>query len=859
MTTPASQEQRDALRAQRQALFNEYQAQAKPNSVALLHRHTLLIDRHLCLAWEQHGLPNTYSLIAIGGYGRGEMYPYSDVDLLILLPEGEENLPHPALSNLVSRFWDIGLEIGHSVRSISECLIEASKDISVQTALLESRLLAGDRKQHVKLKKVLRQQLNPQQFFRAKELEQRQRYAKYQDTPYSLEPNCKESPGGLRDLQVILWVAKAAQLGKNWAELARKGLLTRAELKELRRTEKQLREIRIALHLQSSRHEDRLVFDIQTAIAQHFGLKPSGSKRVSEVLMQRYYKAAKIVMQLNTLLLQNIEAQLFPIEHANLSPLDTDFAERQGLLEIRQPDLFEHRPAALLEAFRLMQIHGLRGMTTTTLRGIWHAKHRIDRAFRDDRYHRQLFLALLQAEKGIVHELRRMNQLGVLGRYLPPFRRIVGQMQHDLFHVYTVDQHILFVVRNVRRFTMPEHAHEFPFCSQLMAHFDKPWLLYIAALFHDIAKGRGGDHSALGKGDARRFCRAHGLDKADTDLVVFLVEHHLTMSTVAQKQDISDPDIIARFAHCVKTERALTALYLLTVADIRGTSPKVWNAWKAKLLEDLFRLTQRHLGGSPSNIQSAFSERQAEAERILRLNGLSADAHHAFWQQLDVSYFLRHEPADIAWQTRFLYSRFDTLEPIIRARLAPIGEGLQITVYLPDQPDLFARICGYFESRSFSILDAKIYTTKQGYAFDTFLIINRTLAVEYRDIIALVESELQQRLREQTPLHQPIKGRLSRLSRHFPVPANIVLQPDSKGQYHLMDLTATDRPGLLYAIAYTLVQHRVRLRSAKILTLGERVEDSFLLEGDLFSHPKQQIKFEQELLAVLEEAGPGKR
>lgn len=847
---------REALKQERQALFAAYQAQQ--NARQLLHAHSALIDRYLKAAWAAKAFPSGYTLVAVGGYGRGEMFPYSDVDVLILLDEAQLAHPHPGLEALISGFWDMGLEIGHSVRSVAECVSEAEKDISVQTALLESRLLAGDASLHQQMRRNLRRHLNAQQFFRAKELELRQRHAKYQDTPYSLEPNCKESPGGLRDLQVILWVAKAANLGKNWNQLARKGLLTAEELRELKRTEKQLREIRIALHLNTGRHEDRLVFDVQTQIAQSFGLQPSGSKRVSEVLMQRYYKAAKIVTQLNTILLLNIEALLFPQPAENITPLNEYFADRQGLLDIRQADLFEHRPSALLEAFRMMQIHNLRGMTPLTLRGIWHAKNHIDAAFRRNPYHRQLFLEILQSEKGIVHELRRMNQYGVIGRYLPPFRKIVGQMQHDLFHVYTVDQHILFVVRNVRRFTMPEHAHEFPFCSQLMANFDKPWLLYVGALFHDIAKGRGGDHSVLGKSDARRFCQTHGLNKEDTQLVVFLVEQHLTMSTIAQKQDFSDPDVIQRFAQMVGNERRLTALYLLTVADVRGTSPKVWNAWKAKLLEDLFRYTRRLFSDAPPAHEgkaelahAALAERQAEAERILRLYGMRPDAHIELWKQFDVAYFLRHEPQDIAWQTRFLYNKVSQATPLVKARLAPIGEGLQVTIYVRDQADLFARICGYFENRGFSILDAKIHTTKHGYALDTFLIVNKDLDAHYRDIISLVENELTERLATQAPLPAPVKGRLSRLSRHFPVQPTLDVRPDSKGQYHLLSFTATDRTGLLYGVAQILARYQVKLHTAKIMTLGERVEDTLLLDGEVFSNPKQQIQFEQEVLGAL--------
>jgi [protein-PII] uridylyltransferase len=424
-------------------------------------------------------------------------------------------------------------------------------------------------------------------------------------------------------------------------------------------------------------------------------------------------------------------------------------------------------------------------------------------------------------------------------------------MQHDLFHVYTVDQHILMVVRNVRRFTMPEHAHEYPFCSQLMANFPQPWLLYVAALFHDIAKGRGGDHSQLGMADARQFCNEHKLSREDTELVVFLVQSHLSMSQVAQKQDLSDPEVIAGFAATMKDERHLTALYLLTVADIRGTSPKVWNAWKGKLLEDLYRMTLRVLGGETPSADRELKNRQQEALKTLRLYGMDPHAHEALWRTLDVAYFLRHDASDIAWQTRCLHASVESALPVVKCRLAPIGEGLQVTVYIMDQPDLFARICSYFDSKNFSILDAKIHTTQRGYGLDTFLITAPDFADSYRDIINLIEHDLARLLATPQPLPPPVRGRLSRLSRTFPITPTVDLRPDERGQYYLLSVSASYRNGLLYAIASILAKYRINLHTAKILTLGERVEDVFLVDGPVLNNARSQIQLETDLLEAL--------
>jgi [protein-PII] uridylyltransferase len=407
------------------------------------------------------------------------------------------------------------------------------------------------------------------------------------------------------------------------------------------------------------------------------------------------------------------------------------------------------------------------------------------------------------------------------------------------------------VVRNLRRFTMAEHAHEYPFCSQLIANFRDRWLLYVAALFHDIAKGRGGDHSELGKIDAAEFCRDHGMSERDTELVVFLVERHLTMSHVAQKQDLSDPDVVQAFAAVMKDERHLTALYLLTVADIRGTSPKVWNAWKAKLLEDLYRITLRVLGGEEHSADRELRTRQQEALATLRLFGLEANAHEALWNQLDVVYFLRHDASDIAWQTRCLHDKVNSTRPVVKARLAPVGEGLQVAVYVKDQPDLFARICSYFDRQNFSILDAKIHTTQGGYALDSFLVTQENFARNYRDIISLIEHELCELLISQAPLPAPTRGRLSRLSRHFPVAPNVEVRPDERGQHYLLSIAANDRTGLLYAIANVLTRYRINLHTAKIMTLGERVEDVFLVDGPNLNNPRVLVQLEKELLAAL--------
>ncbi len=840
---------KEQLKAARKLVIDRFLAGGKGEQ--LLTELTRNVDEVLRQAWTKFDLPTSAALVAVGGYGRGEMFPHSDVDALILLQEAPDAATQAKLEELIQLFWDIGLEIGHSIRTIDECLSESAADITVQTSLLEARLIIGNGALFQLMKDRCDAAVNPRAFFQGKTLELRQRHAKYEDTPYSLEPNCKESPGGLRDLQVILWVAKAARLGDSWKALAERGLITPTEARQLKQKERALKDVRIRLHIVANRHEDRLVFDIQTAIAESIGFKSTQTRRASEYLMQRYYLAAKAVTQLNAILLQNIETQLFP-QMTSPVAVNQRFNEINGFIDVARDDTFDVTPSTMLEVFLLLSLHPeLKGVTSRTFRALWHSRLKIDNKFRRDPENRALFMKILQAPQGITHALRLMNQTSVLGRYLPNFRKIVGQMQHDLFHVYTVDQHIMMVVRNVRRFMLSEHAHEYPFCSQLAADFNKPWLLYIAALFHDIAKGRGGDHSQLGMEDARNFCVDHGLSEEDTELVVFLVENHLMMSQIAQKQDLSDPDVIRTFASLVKDERHLTALYLLTVADIRGTSPKVWNAWKGKLLEDLYHMTARVFGGQAPSADRELKNRQEEALRSLRLFGLSDTAHEKLWAQLDVVYFLRHDAADIAWQTRALHDKIDSSLPVVKCRLAPIGEGLQVTVYVKDQPDLFARICSYFDHKDFSILDAKIHTTKHGYALDTFLITEPAFADSYRDLISLIEHELTKMLIAQSALPLPSKGRLSRLCRNFPATPTVDLRPDERGRYYLLTISANDRNGLLYSIANVLTKYKVNLHTAKVMTLGERVEDIFLIDGPAMNNPRSQIQLESDLLDAL--------
>ena len=824
---------RDSLRTARCALQEAYLAH--PNPTRYLRAHAKLVDGNLRRIWRLLELPPGLALVAVGGYGRAELYPKSDIDLLILLPEQPDEPLQQRLQELVGNLWDIGLEVGHSVRTVGDCMSESS-DVTVQTNLLEARYITGNRPLFLEMRETLEAHLSRRAFYLAKVKEQEQRHTRFVTTDYNLEPNLKESPGGLRDLQTVIWISRACGFGHTWKALAEADLITKTEARQTAQHERLLQDLRIRLHYLSGRHDDRVVFEYQTALAEQLGIKASAQRRASEHLMQHYYRTKRAVLQLNDVLLQTMRARIFPA--AETHPINERFVARDDKLEARDEALFEREPSAILESFLLLEQHPrLTGFSAQTLRALWRARKLIGSDFRKDPRNRALFMEIFRAPQGLTHALRRMNQQDILGRYLPPFGRIVGQMQHDLFHVYTVDEHILMVIRNLRRSTLPEYEHEFPLSSKVIRDFARPEVLYVAGLFHDIAKGRGGDHATLGCVDAARFCKQHGLMREDTELVVWLVRNHLTMSATAQKQDLSDQDVIAAFASLMKNERYLSALYMFTVADIRGTSAKVWNAWKAQLLEDLYNATKRFMVSG--KVADQVGEIRQRTTETLTLYAIHPDVYKLLWAQFDADYFLRHEPHEIAWHTRMLAHRVNSDEPVVKARLSRIGEGLQVLVYTKDKPYLFARICSFFARMSYNIMEAKVHTTQHGYALDSFMVMdaNNDKTV-YRDVMNYIEYELAQMLIDDTPLAAPNVGRVSRQLKHFPIVPQVNIAKDEKGR-HILSIVAGDRPGLLARIAYLLAKHNIELSSAKINTLGSRAEDTFWISGEALERAQE--------------------
>ena len=823
------------LKTQQQALEKAFFVHQ--NTAKLLKQQSLLIDRLLKKIWLKANIDADIALIAVGGYGRNQLFPYSDIDLLILLPDGDLNddknsQKNKKIETLIGLLWDIGLNIGHSVRTLQECVNESAQDITVQTNLLETRLLCGKKSLFITFINAVTKTMDAAKFYTAKSKEQDKRHAKFNDTTYNLEPNIKESPGGLRDLHMILWLALSQNLGKNWTDLAKNNIITKSEFRQIKRHESNLQNLRIRLHYLAKRREDRLLFDFQNELASDLGYVTTPRKRASEQLMQSYYTSAKFINLINEILLKTFE-KIANKAKPKIMPINDRFESHDDLLEIKAANVLQQYPNAILESFLLLQQHPqLTGMSANLIRELQRVKKIVNVDFRQSTDNKATFLAILSQPNGVNHSLRRMNRYGILGQYIPVFGKIVGQMQHDLFHVYTVDEHILNVLANLRRYAKPELKHEFPLCTQLFSDFDKPHLLYLAAIFHDIAKGRGGDHSTLGTIDAKRFCRLHGMSKDDTNLVAWLVDAHLKMSSTAQKSDLSDPEVIQQFAHLVKTEKRLIALYLLTVADIRGTSPVVWNAWKARLLESLFYASQHLLKNTGFTTQQTIENRQIEAKEKLTRYGLKPESYLALWENVGAGYFTRFESDEIAWQSRLLTPHVLSEKPIIRARLSPNGDGIQVMIYTRNQDDLFARICNFFDRMAYNIVQAKIYTTNHGYALNNFIVLDQSgKSVSYSGLFKFIELELLQKIVSIKPLEAPLQGRISRQVKYMSIKPQVKIKSELQGHNLTLEIVAGDRPGLLAYVANVLLHHDIELHNAKINTLGNRAEDSFLISA----------------------------
>jgi [protein-PII] uridylyltransferase len=775
-----------------------------------------------------------WALVAVGGYGRGELHPCSDIDLLLLVPQRLEPSEGGVLEQFIAFLWDIGLEVGHSVRTVDECAQESIADVGVMTTLLEARLLSGN----ADLLAQMRAALSPariwpvREFFEAKVREQADRHLKFNDTAYNLEPNVKTGPGGMRDLQTIAWVAKRHFGAETLDELAKLGFMSAGELRRLKQAQAFLWKVRFGLHVLTGRREDRLLFDHQIKLAQSFGYEDASYTLAVEQLMQRYYRTVMDVMLLNELLLQLFrEAILTETEPPR--PLNPRFQVRSGSLEAVSDDVFARTPSALLEIFQLLQQHPeIKGVRASTMRAVARSLWLIDEEFRQNPRHHRLFVDILRAPVGVTHELRRMNTYGVLGRYIPAFGRIVGRMQYDLFHAYTVDAHTLFVVSNLRRLAISRYDHELPELSRIMQQLPKPEIVYLAALFHDIAKGRGGDHSELGSVDAEAFCLEQGLSRYDARLVAWLVRNHLELSVTAQKQDIGDPQVINAFAQRVGDETHLDYLYVLTCADVRGTNPKLWNSWKASLFHEFYARVKRALRrGLESPIdQDELTRETQEAARKLLVSQHVADADtQRIWSRLSAAYFLRHSPEEVAWHTRLLADHPDgSNEPLVAIEPQSVRGTTGVLVYGMPGRYGFARATAVLDQLGLTIVDARITPISEGLSLDFYHVLEDDGAmITDADRQHEIEQALWRAMKRPEDSPVAVSRRAPRQARMFNTPTQIAVSVDERNHRSVLELTAGDRPGLLCDVGKVLLEERIELHNAKIMTVGERAEDVF--------------------------------
>ncbi len=810
--------------------------------VDLVRLRAALVDEVIRHLWHEHvSSPSAdLALVAVGGYGRGELHPYSDVDVMVLLPDGICDDTKDQLSAFVTSLWDAGLEIGHSVRTLGECEDEAKSDLTVVTTLMEARLLAGSTELFDAMQAAIGPDRlwPPDRFFEEKRKEQIARHHRYDDTAYKLEPNAKGSPGGLRDIQMVSWVAKRHFGVGTLEELVDHKFLTPGQLIRLTEGRAFLWRVRFALHILTGRREDRLLFDHQIKLANMLGYEDATYTLAVEQLMQRYYRTVMDLSRLNEMLLQLFEEAILMDPDAEPEPLNERFQVKNGFLQTVSDQVFVQDPSALLELFLLLQQNpAIRGVSAYTVGLIKRNLYLIDEEFRQNPRNHRLFLAILRAPAGVTHELRRMNLYGVLGLYIPAFGRIVGRMQYDLFHAYTVDEHTLFVVSNLRKFALSRYDHEFPLCSRIMQSLEKPEIAYLSGLFHDIAKGRGGDHSELGAVDAEAFCLEHGLSQYDARTVAWLVRHHLALSTTAQKKDIGDPDVINEFAKLVGDSRHLDYLYLLTVADVRGTNPKLWNSWKGTLFRDLYSLTARALRRgleNPIDREQLISETQEQARTTLRERNLDDSTIDGVWRLFNDDYFLRHKSEEIVWHTDWLAgSDTDSAAGLVDVRRQPNGEGIEAAIYTPRTHRTFAHTTAALDELGMTIVDARIAPLDNGYSLDTYVFMELDKRME---IDGARMSKIRGTLSKVLTLDDEIATvtrRAPRQVRMFSTATSVNFGGGTSRGRTVMELVAADRPGLLSKIGQAFITCGVDIETAKIMTIGERAEDMFYICNEL--------------------------
>lgn len=777
-----------------------------------------------------------YALIAVGGYGRGELHPYSDIDLLILSRQNLSQAQQDDVAKFIALLWDCHLKISQSVRNFSQCLTLAKQELSVVTNLMESRLLVGDKV----LYNELRQAIAPdklwsvQEFYHAKLSEKRSRYQKYNSSSFDLEPDIKSSPGGLRDIQLIAWIAQRAYYPLTITQLLKQQILRKEEFNSLMKCQLFLWKIRFALHLVAQKPEDRLLFDYQKTTAKIMGYKDSKKSLGVEKMMKQYYRSVLIVRNISDMLLQLLEKAFFADQSSEkIINIDQNFQIVNQRIEIVDAKLFLSKPSLLLKIFQHLALDpSIKGIGVSTLRAMRAARQKITPKFRKSTKNRALFIGFWHIMHTSSRAMFAMKRNGILADYLEPFKQITGQMQYDMFHSYTVDEHTLFLLKNLTQFANPEFNKTFPLCSEIMQRQKKPEIIFLAGLFHDIAKGRGGDHSELGAQEVNRFCKAHKMTEEDTKTIEWLVANHLLMSLTAQKRDISDPKVIKNFAALVVNTKQLELLYILTVADIIATSNKLWNSWKDALLKQLYLSTLKYLADDQSNLDEVWKTNKNQARKQLLSLGFEQQAIDCLWQHLESSYFAKRTAKSICWQTELILNNQQKASPLVAIRTLTQTAGNEIFVYTVDQENLFAKLTATLNQQGLNIQAASIYTTKDGFCYDSFYVLkdNDEAYLNSREI-KTIQKAVRQVINQSDEADIIVRKRIPRQFKYFSVKTTIKFYADEYSGLTRLEVTTADRPGLLAAIGEAFKQTKSKIHDARITTLGEKVEDTFIISN----------------------------